>query len=727
MEKESLTPPVDSPPVVQKSFSSQYFWPLALAQFSYLFGLTSLHAIGWFHYLLDLKMDIEWLYVGGYLYLTVTTFVQLFVSNYMDNLSTKSALGRRKPFLGIGYVILAINIVIMVFPPDTDSTTLGLWWCIFGTLGACGSDIMNLSLTAWLLENTDDQADYLRITTKIKTVSQVIGHLLALGLTKYVKNGPLIAAGVYIGVGAISTFLVFRIPRKGVEKDVPPQPPMLPSIRIAANSPLFRKLVSSYIWILSGRDMVAVSILFLIQFDDYPEVQTTSDFANWFVYLTLISTSIGVISAILMNIFLKSIDKYYFYRVVMYVYFVLALVLLPCTIIVTFGSFGTIFTLLCIFAIMNTCVDILRDMMTRDLLVVDAYSTGMNREAMYLTVVNTPLTVIRALISALPLLVIPLSGYHLNSVDDDTLSGRLDFKTSTLWLVRFMSSAYILFAPLAYYCIRNYQITDQKVIAISDEIAKKEAAEKALMDSKVNGSDTLGADKQETSRLGSELGMSKSSLNMSLRLDELQGLILTMLNFSPAEVRSFATRKHTEEVRSNMVKLSRAIFFLSVTSSVFLLALFGYVVDKGNNSWTFLIVFLFLICSMCVLYAYYRTRALGELSDYTLSEIADAAQDTEIQRHNDKAMHQALAKGENFTDGTPDSTRGGGAALAASAGTETAIDLQLLGDLNDSMNSTQEKSTGKSYENESYFLDNLAVASGLGVVILGTAIAFGLL
>ena len=86
------------------SFSQKYFWPLALAQFSYLFGLTALHSIGWFHYLLDERMDLELIYVGGYLYLTCTTFTQLFVSHYMDNMHTTTAsrIGRRKPFIFIG-------------------------------------------------------------------------------------------------------------------------------------------------------------------------------------------------------------------------------------------------------------------------------------------------------------------------------------------------------------------------------------------------------------------------------------------------------------------------------------------------------------------------------------------------------------------------------------------------------------------------------------------------
>ena len=57
-----------SPLAHKKSFSSKYFIPLSLTQFSYLFGLTTLHAIGWFHYLLDEHMDLEWVSSGLFIY-----------------------------------------------------------------------------------------------------------------------------------------------------------------------------------------------------------------------------------------------------------------------------------------------------------------------------------------------------------------------------------------------------------------------------------------------------------------------------------------------------------------------------------------------------------------------------------------------------------------------------------------------------------------------------------
>jgi Na+/melibiose symporter-like transporter len=559
---------------------------------------------------------------------------------------------------------------------------------------------MNLALTAWLLENTDDQDDYLRITTKIKTVSQVVGHVLALALTQYVENGTFISSGLYCVIGAVSVGLIFRIGRRGVTKQVPAQPPILPSVRIAVNSRLFRKLISSYTWLLAGRDVVGVSLLFLFQCEDYPEIQNYKEFAQWFVYLTLISTSIGVLSALLLSRQLKTLDKYYCYRVVIYTYITMAAIMLPCTMIRTSGSFAVVFSLVCLFAILNTCVDILRDMMTRDLLIADYYSTGMHREAMYLTVVSTPLNVVRALISALPLLVIPLSGYHQNNaVDDDTLANKVDYNVSTLWLARLMTCAYLFFAPAALYCILNYQITDAKIKFISAQIEQEEEQEQDGSDGGDGDGDVVAAvqasldgdllttalnDSTPPPRKVREMGHSSDSgdkkknyslshskrspprrsggdeedkHNMSFHVSALSDFVVTLLNLSPVENRALASAPAKALVPDNDATATAAVLnvigtfvnaqlLLSVVASTMLMALFITVTVEGHQTWAFLIVFLFLVTSMSALYSFYRYQALQLLTEQHPGDICDAAMDTERQRLNDKRLHVLLAEVE---------------------------------------------------------------------------------
>ena len=499
-----------------------------------------------------------------------------------------------------------------------------------GTIGQCGADIMNLSLTAWLLENTENQEDYLRITTKIKTIFQTFGHVLAVALIRYLKHGPIIASMIFLVVGTISVIFVYRIPKAGKCREIPKQPPILPSIRIAANSALFRKLIASFSMLLSGRNVVAVAVLYLFQFENYPEIQTYQEFANWFLYLTIISTSLAVVSAYAMSKYLKTTDKYLAFRIVIYIYIGFAIIMIPCTIIRSGATFAVVFTVLCIYAILNICVDILRDMMTRDLIVVDEYCTGMSREATFLTVVSVPLLLIQNFIGALPLLIIFVSGNkQVDDVNDDKLANRLEFSSFTIWFVRCMTCGYLFFATAALYFIYNYQINDEKIIAINDDlkarIMKESSSSKTKdMDEEKNGDDDM---------------------NKSFHVSDLENFVLQMLNFSPVENRALSDASNTSMVFSMITRLNQAQLVLTVTACILMLSMFIYVCFLDANTYTFLFVYVFLMCSIIGLYAFYRRKALSVLREKDMDDIADSAKTAEQQRLVDKAMHVNLVEG----------------------------------------------------------------------------------
>ena len=380
----------------------------------------------------------------------------------------------------------------------------------------------------------------------------------------------------------------------------------------------------------------------------------------------------------------------------------MAAIMVPCTIIRSAGSFVVVFSILCCYAILNNCVDILRDMMTRDLLVVDHFCTGMNREAMYLTVVNIPLTLVRALIGALPLLLIPASGYTLvDDVDDDGLSSRMDFTNFTIWLVRSMTSGYLVFATAALYLIWNYQINDEKVIAINDEM-----------------------------HLRSENAMGKSRgehNDRSFHVDALKDEVVNMLNFSPVENRALARPSRTSDVFSALIQHNYVQLFLAFSASSLLLSLFVFVCINGSDTWTFLIVFLFLVCSSTGLYCFYRFYALMRLRRFNLDEIADSAVCAEEQRLGDKSMHLTLTEG------------GGNLTLRS---TNMASMVATHNPISDVRASVMSRSTALTtttaavsssaafndknddYTWDNYVLDNTCISIALGIVNVGAAISF---
>ena len=569
--------------------------------------------------------------------------------------------------------------------------------CYAGTIGQCGADVMNLSLTAWLLESTDDQQDYLRITTKIKTMSQVVGHVLAVGLSEYVPYGYIVSLCIYLVVGTISVVMALRIPPTGKVKEIASQPPILPSIRIAANSSLFRKLVSSFVMLISGRNVVAVAVLYLFQIEDYPEIQTYQDFAKWFFYLTVIATSLGVVSAYLMNKYLKTTDKYYAYRVIIYIYVVMAFVMIPCTIIRSAGSFAIIFTVLCCYAVLRTCVDILRDMMTRDLLLVDEYCTGMNREALFLTVVNVPVLLATTFIGALPLLIIPLSGYkQVDDVDDDKLSSRMEFSSFTIWSVRVMTCVYILFATAGFYFIYGYQINDEKIIVINEQLNLRSQ-------SKGNSDDS----KEE------------SIMENSFHVSGLNDIVVSLLNFSPVENRAFGDILKTPEVLPSILRFNQLQLALASSACALLLSLFVYVCTLGTDTYTFLIVFMFLLCSIIGLYAFYRSRALVVLKQCGIDDIAESAKLAEEQRLGDKSMHFGLTEGDIRINAPKN------AVTTQNPLTEDeAIGQSLMPPITAGGNHDNSDVNVENYKGDNYMLDNTTVVLLLGAVNVAVIATF---
>jgi hypothetical protein len=328
-------------------------------------------------------------------------------------------------------------------------------------------------------------------------------------------------------------------------------------------------------------------------------------------------------------------------------------------------------------------------------------------------------------------ILIPASGYHLNDdVDDDQLSEKVSYNTSTLWIVRFMTCGYLFFAPASLYCIYNYQINDEKIKLISENI-EDEADE-------VDGTDN---DKKEERNVvqdaistpmktelieheieESDLNNSKRSekMNMSLHVTDLSDLVITMLNLSPVENRALASSQSTSKVFETISLFINVQFLLSIIASAMLMSLFIYVVNENSDTWTFLIVFMFLICSMCGLYSYYRFRALHTLkeSNISMTEITDAAIDTETQRLNDKFTHVVLSdvKEDNLTSTMFKLDSSVGNPLFPGSPSSAAFAAQT----------TKSGPDDHQYTHDNYILENLVMCAGLICVIAVVAVAFDL-
>ena len=191
-----------------------------------------------------------------------------------------------------------------------------------------------------------------------------------------------------------------------------------------------------------------------------------------------------------------------------------------------------------------------------------------------------------------------------------------------------------------------------------------------------------------------------------------------MLNFSPVENRALKDVNSTSTVFSNLSRFNLAQLILACTACALMFSMFIYVCNLNSNEYTFLIVYIFLMCSITGLYAFYRFKALAVLRERSMENIADSANITEQQRLKDKAIHRNLTYGGNevFTNVNDD--------VAASN-----IKADMIGEnlLTSTTSDVVYADNGDKYRRDSYIFDNVAVILFVAAVNLGALIIFGVI
>ena len=217
-----------------------------------------------------------------------------------------------------------------------------------------------------------------------------------------------------------------------------------------------------------------------------------------------------------------------------------------------------------------------------------------------------------------------------------------------------MTSGYLIFAPIAYYMIRNFTLNDHKVQIITKLTEEKEnekAKERRNNNNNNNNhnNDNNNTDSNNYHKITDKNVSTSLSLNYSRSFTETSILDkddIIMLNFSPTENRALASIQTDKTVYSNLLQYNQMNLMLSLLCCLMLFTLFIYVSVIGHDTWTFMIIFFFLNCSIGGLYCYYRVGALNELKEWDMVKIAMYAQAAEISRLRDK---QALDE-INLTD-----------------------------------------------------------------------------
>ena len=94
---------------------------------------------------------------------------------------------------------------------------------------------------------------------------------------------------------------------------------------------------------------------------------------------------------------------------------------------------------------------------------------------MFLTAQGIPSSIIASFISTIPIVILTLSGFKSNDVDDDNLHDLYTWNSSSLWILRISSSfvaAFIAFC--AFYVIRKYPLTQKVCDKINAVVKNRE-------------------------------------------------------------------------------------------------------------------------------------------------------------------------------------------------------------------------------------------------------------
>lgn len=183
----------------------------------------------------------------------VGKYTEAYIGYVSDRLDDKSKYGRRKPFIIIGYMLMAISVVLFSIKPGNDKMVVRLWFICMRVIYTIGSTMLTVSFSAWMIESTNDTADY----TKIYAIAIPIGNLvlgsMGLGL---LSMSFFCAAVLFFLVGGISTLLLCtRVPNV-VRRISTAEPSLIPSLREAWRMNEFRILFVNTTLVLSMATLI---------------------------------------------------------------------------------------------------------------------------------------------------------------------------------------------------------------------------------------------------------------------------------------------------------------------------------------------------------------------------------------------------------------------------------------------------------------------------------------
>lgn len=221
------------------------------------------------------------------------------------------------------------------------------------------------------MESSINSSDYRKISTLPVTIGNFCGALIGFGSLQVSPTASTIGVAIF----AVSVILMVLFVPNELHRKTDKLPPIVPSLRIAAQTQEFRSIFFNRVLIGSATQIFtsSASLLLLIGFSN---IHTQKDFVFYSIAMGISSGTLGVVIVVIFNWYLLMVDK-------LTVYLRLTIVVTLASVIGFFATLSSSLYCFILYYLTNMTIGILyhpiiviEGFMLRDLIIFDTYSTG---------------------------------------------------------------------------------------------------------------------------------------------------------------------------------------------------------------------------------------------------------------------------------------------------------------------------------------------------------------
>ena len=286
---------------------------------------------------------------------------------------------------------------------------------------------------------------------------------------------------------------------------------------------------------------------------------------------------------------------------------------------------------------------------------------------MYLSAMNIPTSILSQFIGGIPLVVLSLSGFKTNDVDDanddDSINARYDWDKGSLWILRVSSSFIVAMLTFsAFWNMRDYGLTTKIAEQMNKVNVERELREGSVVGETPMANDSSSGASTENIDIG---GMSEEAM-MATRESEIDGEVVKvtdydrqlLLHLSVAELFRIysAINSNVYQVTQGLPLIQKLLGFGCLEAFITdILVIIAIAYDQSylGSSFDTLLIYLLVLVAFYILYEASRFTAINKISKWEPKDLKLKAKAVykEFSRKAD-TLQQLLAKAGINPDGS---------------------------------------------------------------------------